>query len=328
MVSQNFKCEPPVIAQLDTLCKFLNMSQRFYFDQVIINRATHMRRDDPLQIESGGLDPIFIPVWHDKSLVFTGNVPKAVMLKGEDGQWFADNANLIIFLGVERGVIYLGADISHLENLEKAHLPKATAFEDLRWLATSIDPREAGYLAYARALAHWNRSHRYCGLCGAPTTNRKGGHERVCTGTTCEHTHFPRTDPAVIMLVTHPYEDKCLLGHNKRFRGLRFSTIAGFVEPGESLEHAVAREVKEETNIDITDISYQASQPWPFPASIMLGFRAKATSIDITCTDEELVEARWFRRDEVQDMADKYDILPPADYSISRWLIDSWLSEK
>ena len=111
------------------------------------------------------------------------------------------------------------------------------------------------------------------------------------------------------MLVTHPSEDKCLLGNNKRFKGLRFSTIAGFVEPGESLEHAVAREVKEETGIEICDIEYKASQPWPFPASIMLGFRARAYTTEINCEDDELVEARWERR-----------LLSPAIRNYMTWM--------
>jgi NAD+ diphosphatase len=152
----------------------------------------------------------------------------------------------------------------------------------------------------------------------------KGGHERTCSNEACGRSHFPRTDPAVIMLVTHPTEDKALFGRNKRFQGIRFSTLAGFVEPGESLEQAVAREVKEETGIRVHQATYQASQPWPFPASIMLGFRAVALNTDIQCEDDELIEAQWFTRDEVRAMD---DTLPPSRYSISRWLIDTWLSE-
>jgi NAD+ diphosphatase len=307
--------------------KIKNMPNRFYFDQTILNRASNLRHGDPLQIGIKNFSSVFIPIWQDKSLVFNYEVPQAVLLKGTDAKWFAENACQIVFLGIKEGTIFYGADISHIEKLDETPLPPKTAFEDLRRLATTLKPEEAGYLAYARALTYWNRTHVYCGRCGSPTVSKMSGHERHCANKNCNRIHFPRTDPAVIMLVTHPKEDKCLLGHNKRFKGLRFSTIAGFVEPGESLEHAVAREVKEETDVDVSNIEYKASQPWPFPASIMLGFRARAISTKITCADEELVEARWFQRDEVKEMAENQDILPPSQYSISRWLIDSWLNE-
>ncbi|MBT4938534.1 MAG: NAD(+) diphosphatase, partial [Rhodospirillaceae bacterium] len=178
------------------------------------------------------------------------------------------------------------------------------------------------------ALVHWHRGHQFCGVCGSETQAGRGGHDRACLNSDCGKVHFPRTDPAVIMLVTHPNEDSCLLGHNKKFQGLRYSTIAGFVEPGEMLEQAVAREVYEETNIQVVDVEYKASQPWPFPASIMLGFRARAISTEIICHDQELVEAKWFSREEVLEMADGHETLPPTNLSISRWLIDGWLYEK
>ena len=146
---------------------------------------------------------MFIPIWRDKNLFLNGNIPQAVMLKGEEGQWLVENASQIVFLGVKERTMFFCADISHLEKVDTTPLPAKTVFEDLRGIATSIDPEEAGYLAYARALAYWTRTHLYCGRCGSPTESKKSGHERRCTSKSCECIHFPRTDPAVILSLIH-----------------------------------------------------------------------------------------------------------------------------
>jgi NAD+ diphosphatase len=308
------------------------MSSRFYYDDITLDRAHHFRMDDEwLTANLEGASTQIVPVWRNQSLIFNHEdarrTPKAAILTGEAADIIRQSAETLIFLGIEGKVIYCAADLSHLEDPHSIALPVGASFEDLRRLATALDPIDAGYLAYARALVHWHQGHQFCGVCGSNTKAGRGGHERACLNSDCGRVHFPRTDPAVIMLVTHPTEEKCLLGHNKKFQGLRFSTVAGFVEPGEMLEQAVAREVYEETNIQVVDVEYKASQPWPFPASIMLGFRARAINTDIICHDEELSEARWFSRQEVLDMAGAKEMLPPTNLSISRWLIDGWLNE-
>ena len=317
------------------------MSSKFYYHDITLDRAHNLRTDEAwlaanltgdIAGKLVGSNTHIIPVWRDKSLVFSNELeataPKAAIFTGEAADIIRQNAATLIFLGIEGDIIYCAADLSHLEDPHTIDLPDGTSFEDLRRLATSLDPIDAGYLAYARALVHWHRGHQFCGVCGSETIAGRGGHERACQNTDCGKVHFPRTDPAVIMLVTHPTEEKCLLGHNKKFQGLRFSTIAGFVEPGEMLEQAVAREVYEETNIEVVDVTYKASQPWPFPASIMLGFQARAISTEIICHDQELTEARWFSRDEVLEMAKSQEVLPPTNLSISRWLIDGWLYDR
>ena len=191
-------------------------------------------------------------------------------------------------------------------------------FMDLRRAAALLERGQASLLAHARGMMHWHRNHLFCGTCGGATLSRQGGHVRVCGS--CGREHFPRTDPAVIMLVVR--DGACLLARKPEWTDGMYSTLAGFVEPGESLEEAVAREVFEETAVTVADVSYRASQPWPFPASLMLGFRARATTTRIQIDDHELADARWFRRD---DLAHGRH-LPRAD-SIARWLIDEWLAE-
>ncbi len=172
--------------------------------------------------------------------------------------------------------------------------PRGTRFEDLRLVASLLPADEAGLLGYARAMVTWRRRHRYCGTCGAKTVPAKGGHVLVCTNPACRHEQFPRIDPAIIVLVSDA--ERALLGRQAAWPAGRYSTIAGFVEPGESLEDAVAREVLEETGVTVDRIEYHSSQPWPFPSSLMLGFTARALTREIRLEDKELEDARWFTR--------------------------------
>lgn len=191
------------------------------------------------------------------------------------------------------------------------------AFAELRPLVNELPAPEAALLAYARALNIWRANHRYCGRCGAPTVAVRAGHARLCPA--CDNETFPRIDPAIIVLV-HDGE-QALLGRQANWPPNRYSTIAGFVEPGEALEDAVRREVGEETGIRVSTIDYHSSQPWPFPSSLMLGFQARGDYAEPTLHDGELEDARWFSRDELRDGT---VLLPPRE-AISRRLIDSWL---
>jgi NAD+ diphosphatase len=198
-------------------------------------------------------------------------------------------------------------------------------FADLRQLAGRLERQEGALLAFARAMLFWHSRHRFCGLCGTPTRSEEAGHMRRCTDPSCHTMHFPRTDPAVIMLVTDG--DRALLGRNKNFPvpGM-YSTLAGFVEPGESLEDAVAREVREETAIEVAAVHYHSSQPWPFPANIMLGFYAEAATTEIAVDYGELEDARWFERGWLASHADDDTFRLPRRDSIARRLIGDWLA--
>jgi NAD+ diphosphatase len=191
-------------------------------------------------------------------------------------------------------------------------------FEELRALASDLPSADAGLLAYARALSIWRLRHRYCGVCGHATEPKRAGHLLVCVNPACATEIFPRIDPAIIVLVSDG--ERALLGRQASWPPGRYSTIAGFVEQGESLEDAVVREVHEETGIDVFDVRYESSQPWPFPSSLMLGFRAMAAADARPRGGGELEDARWFTRAEV---AAGTPVLPPRT-SISYRLIAAW----
>ena len=200
--------------------------------------------------------------------------------------------------------------------------PEMGAFTDLRAVAGLLPGGDAAILAHARGLMHWRTKHRFCGICGAGCLPQSAGHSMKCTG--CNASHFPRTDSAVIMLVHRG--DRALLGHSTRFPNSKmYSTLAGFLEPGETLEEAVAREVFEEAGVRVDNVQYHSSQPWPFPASIMLGFYARGLTEEITIDPEEIADAKWFSRDDMLRHRDLGFQLPRGD-SIASRLIADWLA--
>ncbi|MEZ5932263.1 MAG: NAD(+) diphosphatase [Alphaproteobacteria bacterium] len=229
--------------------------------------------------------------------------------------------------GVPEEALFLGrtgeASAFAIDLGARQALPGAR-FVELRSVGGLLPAEEAGLLAYSRGLLFWHQRHRFCGACGGETHSEQGGHVRKCSQ--CGTHHFPRSDPAVIVLVTHrgPLGERCLLGRSPRFVPGMYSTLAGFVEPGESLEETVAREIHEESGIQVTDITYRSSQPWPFPASLMLGFHARALDDHLMVDRNELEDARWFTREELLDPTRRPIRLPNPD-SIARHLIEDWL---
>jgi len=262
----------------------------------------------------------FVPLWRSRSLIAgtPADAPAPAFLPPDLSRFYLARMPWAL-LGTYNGRTLFTLDLSSLDDPLPAGFPGR--FEDLRRLGTLLPEADAALLAHARGLMHWRTRHRFCGVCGAACTPRQAGHVMACNG--CGTHHFPRTDPAVIMLVTH--NDRALLGQPARFREMRvFTTLAGFVEPGESLEEAVAREVFEESGIRVANVRYHSSQPWPFPASIMLGFTADALTTEITLDPEELLACAWFSRAELR--APDGFVLPPP-MSIARRLIEDWLNE-
>lgn len=279
------------------------------------DRAAERRRDRPW-IEGRLDDP------HSRVLLTYGL--QVLIDGGED----APRLRLLSAAELDRATLaeatFLGCSDSRavfaLETLDPQ--PPAGRFVELRSVGTALPRHEAGLAAYARGLAHWRIRHRHCGACGALNMIEQTGHAALCPS--CGNQTFPRTDPAVIVLVTSG--DRCLLGRAARFPSGMYSTLAGFLEPGESLEETLEREVWEEAGIRIADVSYRSSQPWPFPQSLMLGFRARALDEALRVDPEELEDARWFGRTELADPETRPVRLPSAD-SIARFLIDEWLAE-
>ncbi|HLW24148.1 MAG TPA: NAD(+) diphosphatase [Steroidobacteraceae bacterium] len=292
------------------------MPRRNVFAGPYMDRDGHLR-GDPQWFERALADPAsrLVPIWNSRNLLTTTDPPRAALIEREPPGGEPPSPEELILLGRFEDRPCFAWEV---ESAEPPVLAPDTRFEDLRLVASLLPAGDAGLLGYARAMITWRHRHRFCGSCGAPTSAAKGGHVRVCSNPDCPHESFPRLDPAIIVLVSD--EDRALLGRQAAWPAGRYSTIAGFVEPGESLEDAVAREVYEETGIRVDRIEYHSSQPWPFPSSLMLGFTARALSRQIDLRDCELEDARWFSR---ADLADGVPLLPPPQ-SISYRLIEDW----
>jgi NAD+ diphosphatase len=240
-----------------------------------------------------------------------------------------------VFLGLDGEVPVFSVDVSADALADLPEIHDAGEFVDLRRIGSLVPAGEAALLAYARAMLSWHRRYRFCSVCGSPMESERAGHLRRCTNPDCRAEWFPRTDPVVIMLVTRPPSGdqpaRCLLGRHSRLPSGAYSLLAGFVEPGESLEDAVAREVWEETGVRVDDVRYQASQPWPFPYSMMVGFRAVGETDDIVLDADELEDARWFTAAQVAAFGewddDSASFRRPRKDSIARYLLDQWVAE-
>jgi NAD+ diphosphatase len=287
-----------------------------------VDRAAEHRLDEPW----------LAAAWsHPDTRVLVVAEGQAFVVDTEDGSelvlvpsFEAPDAGERYFLGTgDDGVSYFAVSLDSLPGRLDGDARPA----GLREVGGLLGARDSGLLVHSVALQNWHRSHRFCSRCGNPTSVASAGHVRRCTS--CAQEHYPRTDGAVIMLVTDA-QDRALLGRHALWPEGRYSTLAGFVEPGESLEQAVAREVAEEAGVrvDLATVTYVASQPWPFPASLMLGFVARADErdggTDITVDGEELSEAAWFSREDLKaGMADR-TVLPPSGISIARRLVELW----
>ena len=230
-----------------------------------------------------------------------------------------------VFLGLAAGVPHFAVDVSGLEEPGyQLGLNGGWRFEDCRMAAMVLPAEETGIVAQARSQLGWHASHRFCGKCGAPTEQFKGGHVRRCPG--CKAEHFPRTDPVAIMVIHD--DERCLLGQPRGplVRMGMYSALAGFVDQGESIEEAVRREVREEAGIEVGKVRYHSSQPWPFPSSLMIGCHGRAASSEIRIDEEEMADVRWFSRSEITAALDNDNpgLKVPGSLAIAHHLIKSW----
>lgn len=304
------------------------MNNALYYSNHDFNRAGELREsivDEPaafLQYEQ-----VVIPVWNNKFFF------KA------DGDGFFDKiadkllrqSTQICFLGMRDGKEVSCVDFSGMElSAVVSELGEVDVCE-LREKGTQLTKKQASLLAYAQGIVHWNRNHLFCSACGSETESIQRGHCRKCSNASCARLNFPRVDPAVIVLIEHHPKNGdplILLNLRKVDEGYRCSLFSGFMEIGGNFEDAAIREMKEEVDVEVTNLRYVNSQPWPFPSSLMVGLTAVAESKHFKVDNKEITEARWFSAAEIRELAHNKQLTLPANTSITGFLIDAWLHKK
>jgi len=292
-----------------------------FLDRASLKRSNEMWINDQFNNGSARI----IPVSHSKILCTSIHNPRTIYLTKNDFNDVSNARESSIFLGISDKKTYFAIDLESMKSASILNDKNSGEFHDLRQVMPLLNFRDSALLAIARFMINWQSRNRYCGKCGTPTKSADAGNLRICENTNCGQSHFPSMDPAIIVLVS--FGEYCLLGRQKIWPKGMYSTIAGFVEPGESIEDAVIREVKEETGVIVEKLEYQHSQPWLFPSSLMLGFTATAKGNEIKIDKNELEDARWFSRKEIKDNLKKGLLRMPGKVAIAYHLIREWFDK-
>jgi len=297
-------------------------SKRNQFTAVRLNREVELR-DDAQWVANTLINPNtrLVPLWRSRSLLERTTDGTIAIYLSPTELPEPDRIQPPTLLGNDGEREYFAVSVTDIQKDSILAKHPDAQFADLRRASIYMVAKHAGILAYARALHYWQHRHAFCGVCGSPNLLRSAGHSMMCSNDECARVSYPRIDPAIIVLVTH--KDACLLGRNAKWAPKHFSTLAGFVEPGESLEDAVVREVYEEVCLHLDDIRYVSSQPWPFPASAMCGFYAEA--VDRNCgVSEEVTETQWFTVESLTNAVRNDEVCLSPPVSIAFRLLADW----
>jgi NAD+ diphosphatase len=298
-----------------------------------LNRASERRGDEAWLAEKlADTESLAVALWNGKPLVEDmmgeDGKPAGVQiayLRADMAQELAGGSEKLLFLGLWKDIAVFAVDIDTAADPAEGPLQGLGRFEELRAAAATLPAADAGILATAKSMFEWRRRHRWCSNCGQKSEVADGGWKRICPS--CEAEHFPRTDPVVIMLATH--DGKCLLGRQAAWPAGMFSALAGFLEPGETIEEACARELKEEAGLTATAVRYHSSQPWPWPSSLMMGLIAEVDSADAAPDQTELEAVRWFSKEETVQLlkGELEGVFCPPSLAIAHQLIKAWSEE-